>query len=69
LGQLSTTLYGQRLAVKVVLVGLTLAATVAHVVLGRSRSRPALTISRVMAGLAFLLTVAVFFAAARLVSG
>jgi hypothetical protein len=69
LGQLSTTLYGQRLAVKVVLVGLTLAVTVAHVVLGRLRSRPALTISRVMAGLAFLLTVAVFFAAARLVSG
>lgn len=66
---LSSTAYGRRLGLKLVLVVLTLSATLLHVVLGRSRSRRALRVSRAMASVAFLLTAAVFFAAARLVSG
>jgi putative copper export protein len=53
---LSTTAYGRRLALKLVLIVLTLSATLMHVVLGRSRSRRALVVSRAMARVAFLLT-------------
>jgi putative copper export protein len=53
---LSTTAYGRRLALKLVLIVLTLSATLVHVVLGRSRSRRALVVSRAMARVAFLLT-------------
>jgi putative copper export protein len=53
---LSSTAYGRRLALKLVLIVLTLSATLVHVVLGRSRSRRALVVSRAMARVAFLLT-------------
>ena len=53
---LSSTAYGRRLALKLVLIVLTLSATLMHVVLGRSRSRRALVVSRAMARVAFLLT-------------
>lgn len=69
LDALTSTAYGRRLALKLVLVALTLATTLLHVLLGHSRSSQVLLVSRAMAGLAFLFTVAVFFAAARLVSG
>jgi putative copper export protein len=69
LDALSTTPYGRQLEVKLFLVALTIVATAVHVVLGRSRSRAALTISRAMAVLAFVFTASVFFAAARLASG
>jgi len=66
---LSSTAYGRRLALKLVLIVLTLSATLMHVVLGRSRSRRALVVSRAMARVAFLLTAPSSSAAARLVSG
>ena len=66
---LSGTSYGRRLTLKLVLVVMTLAATALHVLLGRSTSRRLLIVSRSMAMVAFLLTVGVFYAAARLVSG
>lgn len=53
---LSTTAYGRRLALKLVLIVLTLSATLVRVVLGRSRSRRAHVVSRAMARVAFLLT-------------
>ena len=66
---LSSTAYGRRLALKLLLVVLTLAATALHVALGRSASRRMLIVSRSMAVVAFLLTVGVFYVAAGLVSG
>jgi putative copper export protein len=66
---LSSTSYGRRLALKLLLVVLTLAATALHVALGRSTSRHLLIASRSLAVVAFLLTAGVFYVAAQLVSG
>jgi copper transport protein len=66
---LSTTSYGRRLALKLVLVVLTVAATVLHTLLGRSKSPRLLVISRGMALVAFIATAGIFYAASRLVAG
>jgi len=66
---LSTTSYGRRLSLKLLLVVLTVAATALHILLGRSKSPRLLVISRGMAVLAFIATAGIFYAASQLVAG
>jgi copper transport protein len=66
---LSTTSYGRRLSLKLLLVVLTVAATALHIFLGRSKSLRLLVISRGMAVVAFIATAGIFYAASRLVVG
>jgi len=66
LSQLTTTDFGRRLTVKIGLAGLAVVAATAHTITGRSRSRPVLAASRVLALVAFIATVAVFYQATQL---
>ena len=64
--QLTTTSFGRRLTVKIGLAGIALVAAAAHTITGRSRSRPVLVASRVLALVTFLATVAVYYQATQL---
>ncbi len=66
---LSTTSYGRRLALKLLLVVVTVAATALHILVGRSKSPRLLVMSRSMAVVAFIATAGIFYAASRLVAG
>jgi putative copper export protein len=63
---LSTTAFGQRLLVKVVLAAGALLTAVLHTVTGRAGSPVLLAVSRILALTTFLLTLGVFYEAARL---
>ena len=69
LDALASTPYGRRLSLKLVLVAVTLVAAALHVVLGRASSPRLVMLSRTMAVAAFLLTLGVFYTAARLAAG
>ena len=64
--QLRTTAFGQALGVKIVLSAVVVLTAGLHTLAGRSSRRPLIALSRVLAVMVFLETLAVFWLAARL---
>lgn len=65
-GDLGATAFGQRLAIKLAIAGVVLLTAIAHTITSRSSSRPVLMVSRSLAAVTFLATLAVFYQASRL---